>query len=607
MRTSLHDADISSANFDFVDETFLSALKQFSEYGMPSYGWGVQGTDPGSSEREQEVKQFDCDVVMRNLQVEFMQKFDNPLYNQSCAYMFRRGLFSGGLEEIQALLDHWSSQEMGYYDISYNKENTIYGRQVSITLMATTYAIFYDLFENHQAINAFFKQWLLSNERNRKHGEKRCPFSYPRNYRTQGAYVVDACGSNHWRAAVSNIALGLRLQDRDLYISGIKHLEINLSMYDKDGIFVPYASRGWDAPGYAIDNDEHIGAVALMLETAGINLYAVRTSSGQTVQSLVEGNQAWLRDPEIASDYILGTLTCNATCEMFNDFSQAGSLDQWKQDKIFTEQDILLRSFHYQLKYHPDRFPNTLDLASVWTEYNTLPGMYVWGQNNGFPLIFATMSRAGELGDYMASIASNDAGSDEQFSENNNDQINDRETQQQTEIILSNLGLIVRPDGQVGLVGDQMSDIRWTNPNFVQDKIFTYSIRYDFEFGQLIGQPSGMLDSQFVENVNDLFSAASPSYYLMRDDGKDEISAWVDIDHILGRSKTAKANWDKIQATCPIEPDMPYDTIEIPIQNKASLLPSLVCMNDHLDDQNLIVLIQLLVVAGENMSGDMFP
>ena len=26
------------------------------------------------------------------------------------------------------------------------------------------------------------------------------------------------------------------------------------------------ASRGWDAPGYAIDTDEHIGAVAFLLD-----------------------------------------------------------------------------------------------------------------------------------------------------------------------------------------------------------------------------------------------------------------------------------------------------------------------------------------------------
>ena len=101
---------------------------------------------------------------MKNLQVEFMKAFDNPLYNLSCSYMYRRGLFSGGLEEIQDLLNHWSAQEPGYYDIDLSQENRIYARQVSMTHMATTYAVFYDYLIIKMPLISFSKAGYLKSK-----------------------------------------------------------------------------------------------------------------------------------------------------------------------------------------------------------------------------------------------------------------------------------------------------------------------------------------------------------------------------------------------------------------------------------------------------------
>ena len=110
--------------------------------------------------------------------------------------------------------------------------------------------------------------------------KKTCPFNKPAFY-TPDTFSVDACGSNHWRLAVANFALGLRLGKRQLLVSGIKHLEINLSMYDMNEIFTPYAMRGWDSPGYAIDNNEYINSIAVMLSEVGINLYDFEIHDGR--------------------------------------------------------------------------------------------------------------------------------------------------------------------------------------------------------------------------------------------------------------------------------------------------------------------------------------
>ena len=110
----------------------------------------------------------------------------------------------------------------------------------------------------------------------------------------------------------------------------------------------------------------------------------------------------WLETPSIAEKYILGTLTCNGgVCEPFTNFSQAGSLAQWKIDRQFEAHDIQLRQLYYlfrQKKYSPS------DIEEVALNYpysETLPHMYIFGQTSSFPHIFITLNQVGRLESYL--------------------------------------------------------------------------------------------------------------------------------------------------------------------------------------------------------------
>ena len=590
IRTELHDVEISGAKFAFVNDSFLSGLERFSFYKMPEYGWDTIGTDVGNNSGS--TREMDCTRVMTNLQVEFEKKYDQPLYNLSCSQMYRVGLFAGGLEQIQNTLNHWSSQEDGYYDIKGNYDKVTYARQVSITHMATTYAIFYDLFDNRENINKFFKSWLLSNQTNRKPGEKICPFSNPRNYRFGENYVVDACGSNHWRAAISNIALGLRLNDKDLFISGVKHLEINLSMYDEKGIFVPYASRGWDAPGYAIDNDEHIGAVAFLLDMIGVNLYDVEMSSGQTVKELVEGHQKWLRDPTLAEEYILGTLSCNGgVCEMFDDFSQAGSLEQWKKDKDFDERNILLRSFDYQLKYHSDKYPNPLSLIN-FEEHHELGKDWTWGTNNAFPLIFATMSRDKRLDDYVSMVEhSHGSASDDDNSDGQESDI-EAKTPATLSPAIEKLGLIRGNNGH--LVKKDAFTVEFESPSlkdYRPPKKVGRSARYRVKFKTL--RDTGLkLDRKTIS-----FWKSS-----------DGLSVTFWMEDLFEEYSEAREDWKLVFEKCgKIVEDHEFYNLEIPIKRDwEELNEQFECVAENVTSPVTVKLIGLLTYAANNIDFEKF-
>lgn len=391
IRTELHDLDINTASFDFIDERLEQSLSLFpnNEFTM----WGTS-----------EKRDVDCKLVLKEMRpVGDFNDWEGPLYIQNCSYYNRQNLFNGGIEFFQDVLNHWAKRGAASYSIDQRLSYDGYSKRVAVASLTTTYALFYNHFTNHDDINQFLSDWLLVNQTPIKKGKKRCPVEFPPNYRKwRDAYETDSCGSNNWRTAIANIAFGLRTKNQDVYIAGVKQFEINISMYDSKGIFVPYASRGWDGPGYAIDNDEYISALAILFNDIGFDLYDLKVKDGQRVSELIAGHVKWLEDPSIAEKYILGTKTCNeGTCEIFTDFSQAGSLKKWKLDKQFETHDIQLRQLYYLLK-RKNLTPNDIEAVALSYPYsNKLPHMYIWGQTSSFPHIFITLNEAGRLESYI--------------------------------------------------------------------------------------------------------------------------------------------------------------------------------------------------------------
>jgi hypothetical protein len=397
IRSDLHDIDISTAPFDYISDNLIASLVPFQQFSEPDLGMHPVG-EPPDVEWVRRPMDVDCLTVLRDMSPPDMSRWDAPLYAQNCNYHYRQKIFGGGIDAFQEILDHWAAQPLGIYDLEPNGDD-FYFKATLMAQVGTTYALFYDLFNNHAAIDSFITDWMLNNQT--FVGEGTCPFSAPESFTPDRGYVVGSCGSNHWRSSVVNVALGLRLGDRQLFIAGVKHLEINLSMYDVDGIFTPYATRGWDSPGYAVDNNEYITSIALMLAEVDVNLYDLKIHDGRDIGALIEGHNAWLTDPSLAERYFIGSDTCNGgSCTRLDSMAALGPLDQWKVDRQFEDFDILLRSFHYQVT---EKELDPIDLARMYPSDRggSLPGMYVWGQTSAFPYIYATLERLDALEGYL--------------------------------------------------------------------------------------------------------------------------------------------------------------------------------------------------------------
>ena len=399
IRTKLHDIKNLKASFTYINENLVNALipYQLDADTLPNLGFHPIG-DPPNVKWVKKPMDMDCMLVLKNMSPPDMSRWDAPLYAQNCNYYYRQNLFSGGAEVLQEIFDYWAEQPDGTFDLQPNG-NDQYFKSTLMSSLATTYALFYDKFSNNQKIDVFLSDWMLNNQT--LIGRKTCPFDAPETF-TSSIFIVDSCGSNHWRLAVANFALGLRLANKQLIISGVKHLEINLSMYDMDGIFTPYATRGWDSPGYAIDNNEYISSIALMLSEVGIDLYEMKIHDGRKVRELVKNHNAWLTNPALAEHYIVSSPTCNGgTCTEFKSLKDFGPLKQWKIDRQFEDFDILLRNFYYEIT---ENGMDPIALVNLFPRNRSdqLPNMYVWGQTSSFPFIFATLESLGLLNEYLS-------------------------------------------------------------------------------------------------------------------------------------------------------------------------------------------------------------
>ena len=399
IRTKLHDIKNLKASFTYINENLVNALipYQLDADTLPNLGFHPIG-DPPNVKWVKKPMDMDCTLVLKNMSPPDMSRWDAPLYAQNCNYYYRQNLFSGGAEVLQEIFDYWAEQPDGTFDLQPNG-NDQYFKSTLMSSLATTYALFYDKFSNNQKIDVFLSDWMLNNQT--LIGRKTCPFDAPETF-TSSIFNVDSCGSNHWRLAVANFALGLRLANKQLIISGVKHLEINLSMYDMDGIFTPYATRGWDSPGYAIDNNEYISSIALMLSEVGIDLYEMKIHDGRKVRELVKNHNAWLTNPALAEHYIVSSPTCNGgTCTEFKSLKDFGPLKQWKIDRQFEDFDILLRNFYYEIT---ENGMDPIALVNLFPRNRSdqLPNMYVWGQTSSFPFIFATLESLGLLNEYLS-------------------------------------------------------------------------------------------------------------------------------------------------------------------------------------------------------------
>ena len=389
IKTELHTVDVSKAELKGIDWNTYKKVALRRPLIDP-YAIGMtQGAD--------------CHA----LTYEFSTKYNTPEPSAWCNFILRTSLPVLGPEPLQSVLNHWANQPVEQFSPDDTDSTNIYIHQQNYAQITTTYALFYEQFDNNAAIDAWLSDWGVRFERTRPRGEAFCPFYDPflmkrhkiKNLRHRNA---TGCGSMKWRGSIARIALGLRLKDQSLYLSGVRQLEALLGMFDKNGIFVPYATRGWDSLGYSIDVPNYLSDIALLLESVGFDFYEMHTTSGKTVGELIEITNAWLKNPQLAKDYYVGTKNerPGEQPKFFENVDDYGGYEQWRAERQSEDHDIFLRSFHYQVSKNPnvsDWIAEIKNKSAHVYGRDILPEMYFYGWTSAVPQVLTTLSQSQKI------------------------------------------------------------------------------------------------------------------------------------------------------------------------------------------------------------------
>lgn len=157
----------------------------------------------------------------------------------------------------------------------------------------TYYAYNYDQFdispERRNKIEAYLIEKALKHQPEDAIDTPRTCLSFinaPENW--QYGVTPNRCGSVNFKLAIGKVALGLRLGNNEIFQQGVRHTYRMTQYIDKNGVFVPYASKGATAWSYYVDFAGALSRLTELYKTIGFDFLAYKTPHGKTIHEVYD-------------------------------------------------------------------------------------------------------------------------------------------------------------------------------------------------------------------------------------------------------------------------------------------------------------------------------
>lgn len=218
---------------------------------------------------------------------------------------------------VSEVLLHWAKNNMlnpltnpsdkGYQDSTYLIPNLY-------SPWAAHYAFYYDEYEFTDEEREIVEQYLVEKLLTIDHtgfieaGLRPCnPNSLSSTTRgaLDGSLDIDGCDSIVWRTLPAKLALGLRLENQELFDKGIETTLYMLKFFDKKGIFVPYAAgKGAAALSYLKVVPSVLSVVSEILYTLEYDFLEHRLDNGIKIKDIFAAQIALMDNPKLFWKYV---------------------------------------------------------------------------------------------------------------------------------------------------------------------------------------------------------------------------------------------------------------------------------------------------------------
>ena len=218
------------------------------------------------------------------------------------------------IKPFETILLKWANTDnLKYKLILTDVTHDRYDVKAFLSTFGSFYAVKYDEFSYTNAQRSKVDEYLQSKLLNINEDEigepKRRIHCDPKKHSSIGnanlnkQVDIDICGSSRWKITIAQLLLASRFSNNDLWERGVYNTKFQLEQFDKDGIYVTWATRGalsWD---YSHDVTTMLSLMTEIFDAAGYDFLNHDLSNKLKVYELFDKQFQIVDDVSILEKY----------------------------------------------------------------------------------------------------------------------------------------------------------------------------------------------------------------------------------------------------------------------------------------------------------------
>lgn len=203
---------------------------------------------------------------------------------------------SGETSPIRDVLLSWATKQKPTFDIYQNDFNPDHYDAIALlSVFSSFYAVKYDEFSFTQderlAVDKFIQDEMLNIPIDVVGEPKNQFFCDPRKHKIIGKKQsprpdINTCGSNRWKVTIAQLLVSLRFGNQELFSKGVYNTRFKLALFDDEGIYVTWATRGALAWDYSHDVTTMLSLLTEIYNSVGYDFLNHKNDNGLLVHQL---------------------------------------------------------------------------------------------------------------------------------------------------------------------------------------------------------------------------------------------------------------------------------------------------------------------------------
>ena len=220
---------------------------------------------------------------------------------------------SGDINPIKEVIYSWATKgkpEFDIYQDDFNPDH--YDAIALLTIYSSFYAVKYEEFEFNEEernlVDSFILNEMLTIPINTVGDPKNQFFCDPYKHDLIGRKNsprpdINTCGSNRWKTTIAQLLVALRLGDQNLFNEGVYNTRFKLALFDDEGIYVTWATRGALAWDYSHDVTTMLSLLTEIYKSIGYDFLEYQLENGLYVKDLFSKQFEIVDDVSILDKY----------------------------------------------------------------------------------------------------------------------------------------------------------------------------------------------------------------------------------------------------------------------------------------------------------------